>query len=37
LECEDHSAIIANGVLFESYLELDNLRNAFEKRTSVRR
>jgi hypothetical protein len=37
LECEQHSAIIANGVLSESYLDLDNLRNVFEKSASIRR
>ena len=35
LECEDHSAIVANGILAESYLEAEN-RNAFEKSVSLR-
>jgi len=29
LECENHSAIIANGVLAESYLDVNN-RHVFE-------
>jgi hypothetical protein len=35
LECEDHSAIIANGILAESYLEAEN-RSIFEKSVSIR-
>jgi hypothetical protein len=31
LECEEHSAIFANGVLAETYLDNDNLRYAFDK------
>ena len=30
LECEKHSAIVANGVLSESYVDLDN-RHVFEE------
>jgi len=30
LECEEHCAIYANGVLAETYLEIDNSRNIFE-------
>lgn len=35
LECEHHSAIFANGVLSESYLDLNN-RDVFENSTSLR-
>jgi hypothetical protein len=31
LECEYHSAIFANGVLAETYLEMNNLKNKFDK------
>jgi hypothetical protein len=31
LECEYHSAIFANGVLAETYLEMNNLKNRFDK------
>jgi hypothetical protein len=37
LECDQHCAIIANGVLAESYLDVDNIRNAFENRNRARR
>jgi hypothetical protein len=30
LECEKHSAIVVNGVLSESYVDLDN-RHVFEE------
>ena len=36
LECENHSAIIANGVLSESYLDTNN-RNVFEKSMRLHR
>lgn len=36
LECEYHSAIIANGVLAESYLDVDN-RNVFENSIKLTR
>ncbi len=36
LECENHSAIFANGVLAESYLDLNN-RDVFENSISIRR
>lgn len=35
LECENHSAIVANGVLSESYLDTNN-RNVFQKSTGLR-
>lgn len=37
LECENHSAIIANNVLSESYLEFGNTRNIFENSIKLRR
>ena len=36
LECEQHSAIFANGVLSESYLEVNN-RDVFENSVRLRR
>jgi len=30
VECNRHSAIIANGLLAESYLDIDNNRKVFE-------
>jgi hypothetical protein len=36
LECENHSAIFANGVLAESYLEVNN-RDVFENSIRLRR
>lgn len=34
LECENHNAIIANGVLSESYLNMDN-RSVFENSLKI--
>ena len=36
LECEQHSAIFANGVLSESYLDVNN-RDVFENSVRLRR
>jgi hypothetical protein len=36
LECENHSTIIANGVLSESYLNMDN-RSVFENSLKIHR
>jgi hypothetical protein len=36
LECENHSAIFANGVISESYLDTNN-RHVFEKSIRLRR
>jgi hypothetical protein len=36
LECENHSAIFANGILSESYLDINN-RNVFENSIRLRR
>jgi len=35
LECEDHSAIYANGVLAESYLDINNSRSVFENSIKI--
>jgi hypothetical protein len=32
LECKKHSVIVANGVLSESYLDMNKLRNIFDKK-----
>jgi hypothetical protein len=37
LECENHSAIIANGILAETYLYGNNNRNVFENSIRLRR
>ena len=36
LECENHSAIFANGILAESYLDVNN-RHVFENSVRLRR
>ena len=36
LECENHSAIFANGILAESYLDVNN-RDVFDNSITIRR